>query len=119
SPASYPPTFLERPVPAPSDYSSGIPAGANSALAQHRDATPSGSMRRRRAILKSPCHRGNIDRPMILWSVLISAAHSSEAGMSEVTSTRRVRITQRTPYYWRITFDHPHLNILGPERTRQ
>src|SRR5215467_8806286 len=35
------------------------------------------------------------------------------------TSTRQVYLTRRSPYYWRVTFDHPPLNIFGPETIPQ
>jgi enoyl-CoA hydratase/carnithine racemase len=28
---------------------------------------------------------------------------------------RRIRFERRSPFYWRVTFDHPPLNIFGPE----
>ena len=28
---------------------------------------------------------------------------------------RRVRLQKHSPYYWRVTFDHPPLNIFGPQ----
>jgi hypothetical protein len=33
--------------------------------------------------------------------------------MSEVAHT--IRLARRTPFYWRVTFDNPPLNIFGPE----
>jgi len=30
-------------------------------------------------------------------------------------TTKRILVTQRSPAYWRVTFDHPPLNIFGPE----
>ena len=30
------------------------------------------------------------------------------------TATKRVRLTRRSPHYWRVTLDHPPLNIFGP-----
>src|SRR6516162_5323199 len=35
--------------------------------------------------------------------------------MSDITSTREIRLERRSPSYWRVTFDHPPLNIFGPE----
>src|SRR5215471_18075240 len=35
------------------------------------------------------------------------------------TSTRQVYLRRRSPYYWRATFDHPPLNIFGPETIPQ
>jgi enoyl-CoA hydratase/carnithine racemase len=34
--------------------------------------------------------------------------------MSDIADTRRIRLTRRTSSYWRVTFDHPPLNIFGP-----
>src|SRR5262245_47650343 len=31
------------------------------------------------------------------------------------TSTKRMHLTQRSPHYWRVTLDHPPLNVFGPE----
>src|SRR5271166_517614 len=39
--------------------------------------------------------------------------------MSEITSTRQIRLERRSPFYWRVTFDHPPLNIFGPETIPQ
>ena len=35
--------------------------------------------------------------------------------MTHSTKTLRVRLTQVSPSYWRVTFDHPPLNIFGPD----
>jgi enoyl-CoA hydratase/carnithine racemase len=34
---------------------------------------------------------------------------------SPATETTRIRLVQRSPAYWRVTFDNPPLNIFGPE----
>src|SRR5215471_9127373 len=34
--------------------------------------------------------------------------------MSETPVPQRVFVTRRSPAYWRVTFDHPPLNIFGP-----
>jgi len=31
----------------------------------------------------------------------------------------QIRLEQRSPAYWRVTFDHPPLNIFGPETIPQ
>jgi enoyl-CoA hydratase/carnithine racemase len=36
-----------------------------------------------------------------------------------VNSTKQVRLAHLSPAHWRVTFDHPPLNIFGPEGTRQ
>src|SRR5712672_3255654 len=40
---------------------------------------------------------------------------NSEANMSDSANTRQVRLARRSSSYWRVTFDHPPLNIFGPE----
>jgi enoyl-CoA hydratase/carnithine racemase len=35
--------------------------------------------------------------------------------VNEKTKTAQIRVTRRSPAYWRITFDNPPLNVLGPE----
>ena len=35
------------------------------------------------------------------------------------TSTTQIRLTRRSPHHWRVTFDHPPLNIFGPETIPQ
>src|SRR6516165_3522766 len=39
--------------------------------------------------------------------------------MSNDTSARQIRLARRTSSYWRVTFDHPPLNIFGPETMPQ
>ncbi len=38
---------------------------------------------------------------------------------SALTKPTQIRITQRTPAYWRVTFDNPPLNVMGPEMVRE
>src|SRR6266498_3022207 len=33
--------------------------------------------------------------------------------------TKQIHLTRRSPYLWRVTFDHPPLNIFGPETIPQ
>ncbi len=35
--------------------------------------------------------------------------------MTDNTPAKQIRLTRRSPAYWRVTFDHPPLNIFGPE----
>jgi hypothetical protein len=35
------------------------------------------------------------------------------------TSTKQVHLKFHSPYHWRVTFDHPPLNIFGPETIPQ
>src|SRR5467141_2703642 len=35
------------------------------------------------------------------------------------TITRQIRLERRLPSYWRVTFDHPPVNIFGPETIPQ
>jgi enoyl-CoA hydratase/carnithine racemase len=39
--------------------------------------------------------------------------------LSEMANTRQIRLVRGTPHYWRVTFDHPPLNIFGPETIPQ
>ena len=34
---------------------------------------------------------------------------------SPETKTTEIRLARRSPTYWRVTFDHPPLNVFGPE----
>jgi enoyl-CoA hydratase/carnithine racemase len=38
---------------------------------------------------------------------------------SAATETTEIRLARRSPAYWRVTFDHPPLNIFGPETIPQ
>src|SRR5712675_1397510 len=38
---------------------------------------------------------------------------------SAATKNTQIRVTKRSPEYWRVTFDHPPLNIFGPEMLPQ
>jgi enoyl-CoA hydratase/carnithine racemase len=42
-----------------------------------------------------------------------------EASMNDIANPRRIRLERRSPSYWRATFDHPPLNIFGPEAIPQ
>src|SRR5882762_1911980 len=35
------------------------------------------------------------------------------------TSTKQIHLTRRSPHYWRVTIDHPPLNIFGPDTIPQ
>jgi enoyl-CoA hydratase/carnithine racemase len=39
--------------------------------------------------------------------------------MSSVKNSEQICLERRTPLYWRVTFDHPPLNIFGPETIPQ
>jgi enoyl-CoA hydratase/carnithine racemase len=39
--------------------------------------------------------------------------------MSAITKTPQIRVTRLSPAYWRITFDNPPLNVLGPQFVRE
>jgi enoyl-CoA hydratase/carnithine racemase len=39
--------------------------------------------------------------------------------MTEATTAKQIRLTRRSPAYWRVTFDLPPLNIFGPESIPQ
>src|SRR6476659_1022729 len=39
--------------------------------------------------------------------------------MSSAKNKEQIRLERRSPFYWRVTFDHPPLNIFGPETIPQ
>jgi enoyl-CoA hydratase/carnithine racemase len=39
--------------------------------------------------------------------------------MSDATEAKQVRLTRRSPAYWRVTLNHPPLNIFGPDTIPQ
>ena len=39
--------------------------------------------------------------------------------MSSANNGEQIRLERRTSLYWRVTFDHPPLNIFGPETIPQ
>jgi len=48
-------------------------------------------------------------------SAPLAVIQISETNMIDVANTRQIRLERRSPSYWRVTFDHPPLNIFGPE----
>jgi enoyl-CoA hydratase/carnithine racemase len=45
--------------------------------------------------------------------------NTSSNGQSNASSHGQIRLEQRSPCYWRVTFDMPPLNIFGPENIPQ
>ena len=43
----------------------------------------------------------------------------SEQSSATATATKRIHLTRRSDHYWRVTFDHPPLNIFGPDTIPQ
>src|SRR5689334_20177165 len=41
------------------------------------------------------------------------------ARMSTMTKTAQIMVHQLSPAYWRITFDNPPLNVMGPQFVRE
>src|ERR1700720_1080828 len=41
------------------------------------------------------------------------------ASASALTKPEQIRVTRRSPAYWRVTIDNPPLNVMGPETVRQ
>jgi enoyl-CoA hydratase/carnithine racemase len=39
--------------------------------------------------------------------------------MSNNTTTKQILLTRRSTAYWRVTFNHPPLNIFGPKTIPQ
>ena len=38
---------------------------------------------------------------------------------SALTKPAQIRMTRRSPAYWRVTIDNPPLNVMGPEMVKQ
>src|SRR5438132_5243034 len=39
--------------------------------------------------------------------------------MSDTAMTKQILLTRRSPAYWRVTFNHPPLNVFGPDAIPQ
>jgi enoyl-CoA hydratase/carnithine racemase len=49
-----------------------------------------------------------------------TTARTLEASMNATTkTTTQIRVTRRSAAYWRITFDNPPLNVMGPQLVRE
>jgi enoyl-CoA hydratase/carnithine racemase len=46
-------------------------------------------------------------------------APANLAQMSAPTKSRQLRLTRRSPSYWRVTIDNPPINVMGPEMVRE
>ena len=45
---------------------------------------------------------------------------STEAAKTDAAQKpTQIRVTRQTPAYWRVTIDHPPINVMGPEMVRQ
>src|SRR5580693_7206734 len=38
---------------------------------------------------------------------------------SALTKPAQIRVTRRSPAYWRVTIDNPPINVMGPEMVKQ
>ena len=41
------------------------------------------------------------------------------ASVTAVAKPAQIRVTQRSPAYWRVTIDNPPINVMGPEMVRE
>jgi enoyl-CoA hydratase/carnithine racemase len=48
-----------------------------------------------------------------------SLAARKKEPMTDTTIAKQILLTKQSPAYWRVTFDHPPLNIFGPEAIPQ
>jgi len=39
--------------------------------------------------------------------------------INQTATNRQIRLTRRSPHYWRVTIDDPPLNIFGPDKIPQ
>src|SRR5208282_6273602 len=44
---------------------------------------------------------------------------NSMAAVNVSVKPVQIRLTRRSPAYWRVTFDNPPINVMGPEMVRQ
>src|SRR5258705_13485668 len=51
------------------------------------------------------------------WYTPAEGTMTTDTGSAR--STRRMSLTRHSPQYWRVTLDHPPLNIFGPESIPQ
>src|SRR3984957_11785142 len=51
------------------------------------------------------------------WARLKGITMEHRNGMQE--NTKQIRLVKRSSMYWRVTFDHPPLNIFGPQTIPQ
>jgi enoyl-CoA hydratase/carnithine racemase len=47
------------------------------------------------------------------------AASANPAQMNAPTKPSQIRLTRRSPAYWRVTIDNPPINVMGPEMIRE
>jgi enoyl-CoA hydratase/carnithine racemase len=48
-----------------------------------------------------------------------SNGHTNAGQLPDAPTVKQIILTRRSPAYWRVTFDHPPLNIFGPETIPQ
>jgi enoyl-CoA hydratase/carnithine racemase len=39
--------------------------------------------------------------------------------MNATTNPTALRVARRSPAYWRVTFDNPPINVMGPQMVRE
>jgi enoyl-CoA hydratase/carnithine racemase len=47
------------------------------------------------------------------------SAPTNLAQMNASTKTQQIRLSRRSPAYWRVTIDNPPINVMGPEMVKQ
>src|SRR3954471_23829270 len=48
----------------------------------------------------------------------IMTAPTGPGQMKATTKAQQIRLTRRSPAYWRVTIDNPPLNVMGPQMVR-
>src|SRR5580704_3020203 len=54
--------------------------------------------------------------------IISETTSTKENPMTSATAATKpvqIRVTRRSPAYWRVTFDNPPINVMGPEMVRQ
>src|SRR5438046_4300514 len=52
-------------------------------------------------------------------SMATTTAPTKPAQTNEPARAAQLRVTRRSPAYWRVTIDNPPLNVMGPELVRE
>ena len=47
------------------------------------------------------------------------SAPSKPEQTNTAAKTKQIRVSRRSPAYWRVTIDNPPINVMGPEMVKQ
>jgi len=74
-------------------------------------------------VAMSPTRRSRADlgtiAPPARNDICLCIAPAKEASVNANSQRAQIVLSRRTPPYWRLSFDNPPLNVMGPEMVRQ